>query len=85
MDLQPHDEQINKDYMQARAELDSHANMIVMGNCSFVFESTGKACDVKPFMTGLGTAKNVRIVDAAIAYDCPYERKTFILLFRNSL
>ena len=30
-------------------------------------------------------ANNVPIVDAAVAYDCPYQSKTFILLMRNAL
>ena len=68
-----------------RVELDSHANMVIMGKNSFIFESSRKTYDVKPFMTGLGTAKNVSIVDTAVAYDCPYERKTYILIFRNAL
>ena len=87
MSIQSRDVQVVHSNVEthARAELDSHANMIVMGNCCFVFESTGKTCDVKPFMAGLGTARNIPIVDTAIAYDCPYEKKTFILLFRNAL
>ena len=55
-----------------RTELDSHANMIVLGHNSFVFESTGRTCNVQPFSTDLGTATNISIVDGAIAYDCPY-------------
>ena len=54
-----------------RSELDSHANMVVIGKHSFVFESTGKTCNVKPFCDELGMAKDIPIVDAAIAYDCP--------------
>ena len=68
-----------------RLELDSHTNMVVVGRNSFIFAWTGKSCDVRPFMDGLGTASNVPIVDAAMAYDCPYEHKTYILLFWNAL
>ena len=59
--------------------------MVVVGNNSFIFESTGKSCNVKPFMSSLGTASNVPIVDAAVSYDCPFEHKTFVLIFRNAL
>ena len=59
--------------------------MIVLGKDCFVFESTGKTCNVEPFDPNLGTAQNVPIVDAAIAYDCPYTYETFILIIRNAL
>ena len=68
-----------------RTELDSHANMVVIGKHSFIFESTGRTCNVKPFCDELGIAKDIPIVDAAIAYDCPYKNKTYILLIRNAL
>ena len=31
-----------------RTELDSHANMVVLGKYSYIFESTGRTCNVKP-------------------------------------
>ena len=68
-----------------RTELDSHANMIVLGKHSYIFESTGKTCNVKPFTSELGIASNVPIVDGAIAYDCPVTRETYILIVRNAL
>ena len=68
-----------------RTELDTHANMVVLGCNSFVFESTGRTCNVHPFSSDLGTAKNVPIVDGALAYDCPYSGQVYILLVRNAL
>ena len=68
-----------------RTELDSHANMIVLGKHAFVFESTGRTCNVQPFASELGIATNVPIVDGALAYDCPYTRQTVVLLVRNAL
>jgi hypothetical protein len=60
--------------------------MVVLGSDCFVFDGIhGKTCDVEPFDPSLGTAKKVPIVDAAIAYDCPYQNKTFILILRNAL
>ena len=67
------------------SELDSHANMVVLGKNCFVFEWSGQLCSVHPFSDSLGAVKNVPIVDAAIAYDCPYQLETYILLIRNSL
>ena len=68
-----------------RTELDSHANMVVLGKDSFIFESTGRTCNVRPFASELGIAENVPIVDGAIAYDCPYTSQSYILLVRNAL
>ena len=31
------------------SELDSHANMVVLGKDAFIFESTGRTCNVEPF------------------------------------
>ena len=69
-----------------RSELDSHANMIVLGSHSFVFDKVqDQTCDVMPFDPGLGTARQIPIVDGAVAYDCPIQNKTFILMFKNAL
>ena len=59
--------------------------MVVLGKECFVFESTGQTCNVKPFDPALGTALDVPIVDAAIAYDCPLTHETYILIIRNAL
>ena len=68
-----------------RTELDSHANMVVLGKHSFIFESSGRTCNVSPFAKELGIASNVPIVDGAIAYDCPTTKETYILIVRNAL
>ena len=69
-----------------QTELDSHADMAVLGKHSYIFESTGQTCNVKPFSSKLGIASNVLIVDgAAIVYDCPFTQETYILIFRNAL
>ena len=68
-----------------RSELDSHANMMVVGKNAFIFESTGRTCEAKPFSEDLGIIKNIPIVDAAVAYDCPYTHECYILLLRNAL
>ena len=68
-----------------RTELDSHANMVVLGKNSFIFEATGRTCNVKPFTSELGIASNVPIVDGALAYECPYSFKTYVLIVRNAL
>ena len=42
-----------------RSELDSHANMVVLGKHAFIFESSGRTCNVRPFSEELGIAENV--------------------------
>ena len=69
-----------------RTELDSHANMVVLGKNCFVFDNVhGRTCDVEPFDKNLGTAKQIPVVDAALAYDCPYSHETYLLIVRNAL
>ena len=36
-------------------------------------------------MDVLGSMKGVSVVDAAVAYDCSYTHKTYLLLVRNAL
>jgi len=68
-----------------KSELDTHANMVVLGKECFVFETTGRTCNVEPFSSDLGIAKDVPIIDGALAYDCPYTHETYILIVRNTL
>ena len=68
-----------------RTELDSNANVVVLGKHLFIFESSGKTCNVSPFAKELGIASNVPIVDGAIAYNCPTTKETYILIVRNAL
>ena len=75
----------NDQLIITRSELDSHANMVVLGKDCFIFESTGKTCNVEPFTADLGVATNIPIVDVALAYDCPFTHETYILIIRNAL
>ena len=76
----------NDDLPNPRSELDSHANMVVLGRNTFIFDSPPKrTCDVQPFDPNLGAVTKVPIVDGAVAYDCPFTHKTYILIFRNAL
>ena len=68
-----------------RTELDSHANMAVVGSESVIFDDTGQTCKVNAFTESAGKLENVPIVDVAVAYDCPFQAKTYILLMRNCL
>ena len=67
-----------------RTELDSHANMAVVGRHCFVFEKTGRQCDVSAFSPNIATT-SLPIVDAVIVYDCPYTLQSYLLMVRNAL
>ena len=56
-------------------ELDSHANMVVVGKHCHILAKTGRQVDVNPF-TPTYKALKAPIVDTAIQYDCPYDRKS---------
>ena len=67
-----------------RTELDSHANMAVLGKHCFVFENSGRSCDVSAFSPTIEKT-SLPIVDAVIVYDCPYTYKSYLLMIRNAL
>ena len=67
-------------------ELNSHANMVLLGKGAFIFDGVqGRTCNVIPYDPSLSTRKQIPIVDGAVAYDCPYLHQTFIFLFQNAL
>ena len=72
-------------YAVSRSELDSHANMIVVGSQVDFIDNIGKTCTVNYFLKSAGKLENIRIVDAVMAYDCPYLAKPYLLLTRNAL
>ena len=66
-------------------KLDSHANMIVLGKQALVIQYTGHSAEVNAFSDDAGGLSKVPIVDAVVAYDCPYTSKTYMLVMRNAL
>ncbi len=69
----------------SRTELDSHANMVVVGNNCLVIEWSGRTANVNPFTSDYEALPEVPIVDAAVMYECPISGKEHILLVRNAL
>ena len=65
-------------------ELDSHANMPVVGKNAYVLADTGRTCDVYAFTPNYEPIE-VPIVDAALLYQCPYKGTSHILVIRNCL
>jgi hypothetical protein len=68
----------------SRTELDSHANMPVVGRHAYIISDTGRIADVNPFTPDYDSMQ-VPIVDAAVQYECPYNGQTYILVIRNAL
>eukprot|EP00957_Ditylum_brightwellii_P076246 5795935-Ditylum_brightwellii.AAC.2 len=67
----------------SRTELEPHANMPCMGRDALVLSDTGRVMEVYLFTPDYNAMK-VRLVDAALKYDCPHTDKTHILLVRNT-
>ena len=58
--------------------------MMVVGYESMIIDwIEGKTCSAMPFDPSIGCVKSVPIVDAALAYDCPYTHETYVLIGRN--
>ncbi len=68
----------------SRTELDSHANMPVVGRHAYIISDTGRVADVSPFTPDYSSMK-IRVVDAAVQYDCQYTGTSYILVIRNAL
>ena len=69
---------------QSRTELDSHANMPVVGRYATIIATTDQTVEVNPFTPDYAPLK-VPLVDAAIKYDCPYTGKSCLIIIRNAL
>ena len=61
-------------------ELDSHANMIVVGSQALVIQRTGQSAHVNAFYDEVQGMSEVPIVDAAVTYDCITTGKTYLLI-----
>ena len=55
----------------AATELDSHANMVVIGRHCLKIGDTGQTAHVNTFSKEAGSLSEVPIIDAVCAYDCP--------------
>ena len=66
-------------------ELDYHANMVVVGANATVIQETGTCADVNTFANEVDQMKRVPIKDMVVVYDCPYQCKMFLLIFKNAL
>ena len=70
---------------EIRCELDTHADTCAFGKNSFIVSETSQAVSVSGFHPDMKEIQNVKIVTAAVAYDCPLSFTTFVLFFPQSL
>ena len=68
----------------SRTELDSHANMPVIGKNAYILSKISETVDVAPFTPDYNPIR-VELVDAALKYDCLYSGKSKILIIRRGL
>ena len=66
-------------------ELDSHANMCVVGRNAYVINYCFNNAEVSLFTLSYDAIKNVPLVDTFTAYDCQYSGKTYLLVLTNEL
>jgi hypothetical protein len=69
---------------ESRTDLDSHANMPVVGSGVLVVVEHNRTCEVSPYSPDYEPMK-VLLVDAALRYDCPFGGRVYILLIQNAL
>ena len=74
----------NEMNVESHTELDSHANMPMVGKHAYIIAETGKKVDVSPFTPDYKPLM-VPLVDAMVKYDNPYNRKSYILVLQNAL
>ena len=68
-------EQVDGGDYESRTDLDSHANMVVLGKHAAIVNVLCKTAKVSPFSKHYKSMKQVPLVDAVIAYNCPHSGK----------
>ena len=69
---------------ESRMELDSHANMPVVGKEALIVEQSGKMVEVSPFTPDYKPIK-VEVVNAVVQYDSPLDGREYMLVIQNAL
>ena len=68
----------------SRPELDSHADMPVIGKNAYILSKFGETVDVAPF-TPDNKPISEELVDAALKYKCPYSGEVTIMIIKRGL
>lgn len=70
---------------RAANEADTNADTCCLGQNFLILHYTNRVADVYAYDKSLAPLHNVPIVTGATAYDCPITRRTYILVFHESL
>ena len=73
-----------EDNYQSTCELDSHANMAVVGSESYIIEETGEIANVQPYSPDY-ECRELKVIHAGVLYQCPYTGIEYILVIRNAI
>ena len=57
---------------QSRTELDSHADTCTVGKNALITHVHNRRVNVHAYDASLGCQRDMKIVNAALAYDCPH-------------
>jgi hypothetical protein len=69
---------------ESRTDLDSQANMPVVGSEAYILADLGKTLDVYPYTPDYKPMQ-VKMVDAAVRYESPLDGKVYILVIGNAV
>ena len=65
---------------RSRKKLDSHSNMVVVGQHTSIISNIGRTAKVSTFTMGYESFQKIPIVDADIIYMCTYTENLISLL-----
>jgi hypothetical protein len=68
-----------------RTDLDSHADAPCLGSNALIIYETMRTAHVTAFVNSIGRIDKVPIVHGALAYDCPFSGKVYILVVHHGL
>ena len=71
--------------VETRTELDSHANMAIVGKHTCVLRDTGQRVDVNPFSPDFSALQDAKVVDAAVMHVDPRMGTESTLVILNAL
>ena len=69
---------------ESRMELDSHANMAVVGRHAYTLADAGKTVEVSPFTPAYNSIR-AKLIDAAVQYQCPFSGEEYIFVIRDAI
>ena len=76
---------LDKYTSESMAELDSHKNMIVLGNQALFIQDTGKSAEVNEFSSNIQGMSKLPVVDAVVTYNCTFSSESYLLVMQNDL